>query len=127
MARLAVTSKFCLAVAVSMFLFLSGISLPPLGVILLPFVTQPILWFGFTFGIGAGWAVAGAAFLLFLIFAGEDLAFIYGLFAVMGGLLLSLLGRIRAIEYLVGGIAADLVLGDAPSPLPGPGCNPPTG
>jgi uncharacterized protein YybS (DUF2232 family) len=89
-----------------MFLFLSGISLPPLGVILLPFVAQPILWFGFTFGITGGWAVAGVAFLLFLIFAGEDLAFIYGLFAVMAGLLLSLLGRIRAIEYLVGSIAA---------------------
>jgi uncharacterized protein YybS (DUF2232 family) len=109
MPRLEVTSKFCLAVAASMFLFLSGISLPPLGVILLPFVAQPILWFGFTFGISTGWAVAGVALLLFLIFAGEDLAFLYGIFAVMAGMLLSLLGRIRAIEYLVGSVAAAML------------------
>jgi len=106
MPRFEVTSKFCLALAASMFLFMSGISLPPLGVILLPFVAQPVLWFGFKFGISGGLAVLGVAFLLFLIFAGEELAFIYGLFAVMAGLLLSLLGRIRAIEYLVGGVAA---------------------
>jgi uncharacterized protein YybS (DUF2232 family) len=89
-----------------MFLFMSGISLPPLGMILLPFVAQPVLWFAFKFGISGGLAVLGIAFLLFMIFAGEELAFVYGLFAVMAGLLLCLLGRIRAIEYLVGSIAA---------------------
>jgi uncharacterized protein YybS (DUF2232 family) len=42
---------------------------------------------------------------LLFIFVAEELALIYGLFAVMAGLLLALLGRIRAIEYLVGSIA----------------------
>ena len=105
MPRLEVTSKFCLALAASMFLFMSGISLPPLGVILLPFVAQPVLWFGFKFGIGGGLTVLGVAFLLFMVLAGQELAFIYGLFAVMAGLLLALLGRLRVIEYLVGSIA----------------------
>lgn len=101
MPRLGVTSKFCLALAASMFLFMSGISLPPLGVILLPFVAQPVLWFGFKFGIGGGLTVLGVALLLFMILAGQEIAFIYGLFAVMAGLLLALLGRLRVIEYLV--------------------------
>lgn len=106
MPRLEVTSKFCLALAASMFLFMSGISLPPLGVILLPFVAQPVLWFGFKFGLAGGLTVVGVALLLFMILAGQELAFIYGLFAVMAGLLLALLGRLRTIEYLVGSIAA---------------------
>jgi len=106
MPRFEITSRFFLALAASMFLFMSGISLPPLGVVLLPFVAQPVLWFGFKFGVSGGLAVAGAAFLLLVIFAGEELAFIYGLFAVMTGLLFSWLGRIRAIEYLVGSISA---------------------
>jgi uncharacterized protein YybS (DUF2232 family) len=68
-------------------------------------VAQPVLWFGFKFGVAGGLAVLAVAFLLFTIFAGEELAFIYGLFAVMAGLLLTLLGRLRSIEYLVAGIA----------------------
>jgi uncharacterized protein YybS (DUF2232 family) len=109
MPRLEVTSKFFLAVVASMFLFMSGISLPPLGVVLLPFVAQPVLWFGFKFGVSGGLSVLAVAFLLFVVFAGEELAFIYGLFAVMAALLLTLLGRLRAIEYLVGGIAGAML------------------
>lgn len=106
MPRFEITSRFILAVAASLVLFMSGISLPPLGVILLPFVVQPALWFGFKFGVGGGLIVVSAAFLLLAVFAGEELALIYGVFAVMAGLLFSWLGRIRAIEYLVGSIAA---------------------
>jgi uncharacterized protein YybS (DUF2232 family) len=105
MQRLEVVSRFVLALASSVFLFMSGISLPPLGVILLPLVAQPVLLFSFKYGIAAGLVVLALAFLLFL-FVAEELALMYGLFAVMAGLLLALLGRIRAIEYLVGGIAA---------------------
>ena len=104
MQRLEVVSRFVLALASSVFLFMSGISLPPLGVVLLPLVAQPVLLFSFKYGITGGMVVLALAFLLFLLVA-EELAFIYGLFAVMAGLLLALLGRIRAIEYLVGGIA----------------------
>lgn len=105
MPRLEVTSKFVLALVSSVFLFMSGISLPPLGVILLPFVAQPVLMFGVKYGIAGGLSVLAVAFLLLLIFAAEELALIYGVFAVMAGLLLTLLGRIRALEYLVGGVA----------------------
>lgn len=105
MRRVEVTSRFFLALASSVFLFMSGISLPPLGVILLPFVAQPVLMFGFKYGIAGGLGVLAIAFMLLLIFAAEELAFIYGVFAVMAGLLLTLLGRIRALEYLVGSVA----------------------
>jgi uncharacterized protein YybS (DUF2232 family) len=104
MRRLEVISKFVLALVSSIFLFMSGISLPPLGVVLLPFVAQPVLLFGFKYGVAGGLGVLGVAFLLLFILAAEELAFIYGVFAVMAGLLLGLLGRIRAIEYLVGSV-----------------------
>ena len=104
MQRLEVISKLVLALASSVFLFMSGISLPPLGVILLPFVAQPVLLFSFKYGIAGGMVVLALAFLV-LLFVAEELALMYGLFAVMAGLLLALLGRIRAIEYLVGSIA----------------------
>jgi uncharacterized protein YybS (DUF2232 family) len=106
MQRFEVTSKFFLALASSVFLFLGGVSVPPIGMLLLPFVPQPVLLFGLKFGISGGLVVLATAFMLFLLFAGEELAFIYGLFAVMTGLILGTLGRIRAIEYLAGGIAA---------------------
>jgi uncharacterized protein YybS (DUF2232 family) len=101
MRRLEVISKFALALASSLVLFLSGISLPPLGVIAFPFVAQPILLFGLKFGIGGGMALLGAAILLLAVFGTKELALIYGVFAALAGLLLGLLGRIRAIEYLI--------------------------
>jgi uncharacterized protein YybS (DUF2232 family) len=105
MQRIEVTSRFILALASTVFLFMSGVSLPPLGVVLLPFVAQPVLLFGMKYGIAGGFGILALAFLLLALFGAEELAFIYGLFAVMAGLLMTLLGRIRAIEYLVGSIA----------------------
>jgi hypothetical protein len=46
MQRVEVISKFFLALASSIFLFMSGVSLPPLGIVILPFVPQPVLLFG---------------------------------------------------------------------------------
>jgi uncharacterized protein YybS (DUF2232 family) len=109
MQRLEVISKFCLALVSSVFLFMSGVSLPPLGVILLPFVSQPVLMFGLKYGIGAGFGVLFVALVLLAFIATEELAFIYGIFALMAGLLLALLGRVRAIENLVVGVAAALL------------------
>lgn len=106
MQRMEVIGKFFLALASSVLLFIGGISLPPLGVLLLPVVVQPVLLFGVKFGMVGGLTVLGTAFVLVLLFAGEELALIYGLFAVLGGLVLGALGRVRVIEYLVGGIAA---------------------
>jgi uncharacterized protein YybS (DUF2232 family) len=78
-------------------------------VVLLPFVAQPVLLFGFKYGIAGGLGVVAVAFLLFVVFGAEELAFIYGVFAVMAGLLLTLLGRVRSIEYLVGAIAVAML------------------
>ena len=105
MSRVEVISRFFLALASSLFLFISGVSLPPLGVIILPFVAQPVLVFGLKYGVGAGLGVICLAILLLVIFAGEELALIYAVFAVLVGLLFGLLGRIRAIEQLVLGVA----------------------
>jgi len=105
MQRLEVVSKFFLALAASVALFMSGIGLPPLGLVLLPLVGQPVLMFGFKFGIAGGIGVLCVAIVLLAFLAGEEMAFIYGIFAVMAGMLLTLLGRIRVIEYLVAGVA----------------------
>ncbi len=105
MARLEVISKFFLALASSVFLFLSGVGLPPLGVVLLPFVAQPVLMFGFKYGLAGSVALLCLATLALALFAGEELAFIYSIFAAMALMLLSFLGRIRVIVYLVSGVA----------------------
>jgi uncharacterized protein YybS (DUF2232 family) len=105
MQRLEVIGKFLLALASSVFLFMSAIGMPPLGVVLLPMVAQPVLMFGMKYGILGGLAVFGVATLALLFFAVQELALIYGIFAVMGALLLALLGRLRIIDYLVAGVA----------------------
>jgi uncharacterized protein YybS (DUF2232 family) len=106
MQRLEVISKFFLALTSSLFLFASGLSLPPLGIIVFPFVIQPVLIFGLKYGVGGGLGVLALAMVLLALLATEELALIYGIFAVMAVGLLSALGRIRAIEYLVAGVAA---------------------
>jgi uncharacterized protein YybS (DUF2232 family) len=106
MQRLEVITRFFLALALTVFLFMSGISLPPIGALLLPFVTQPVLLFGFKYGIGYGLGVALVATLLLALFAGEELSLLYGLFAILSGVLLGLVGRIRRVEYLLVGAAS---------------------
>lgn len=108
MQRLEVVSRFFLALASSVFLFMGGLALPPLGVILFPFVVQPVVVFGINYGIAGGIGVLVVAMLILAIFAGEELAFIYGIFALTAGLLLKFLGRLKVIEHLVLGIAAAL-------------------
>ena len=49
------------------------------------------------------------ALLLLVFFAGEAMAFIYAIFALMAGLLFGLLGRLKVIEYLVAGVSAALM------------------
>ncbi|HEX9453686.1 MAG TPA: hypothetical protein VGA27_04985, partial [Candidatus Binatia bacterium] len=106
MQRLEVIGKFLLALASSVLLFMSAIGIPPLGVVLLPLVAQPVLMFGMKYGIVGGLAVFGVAILALLFFAAQELALIYSVFAIMGALLLALLGRLRVIDYLVAGVAA---------------------
>ena len=101
MQRLEVIARFLLALALTVFLFMSGISLPPIGALLLPFVTQPVLLFGFKYGIVHGLGVALVATLLLAVFASAELSLLYGVFAVLAGVLLWLVGRLRMVEYLV--------------------------
>ena len=105
MQRLEVISRFILALAATLLLFMSGIGLPPLGVILMPFVPQPVLTFGIKFGIGWGVGVVIAAIVFVGLVAGVELALVYAIFALIAGLVMGLLGRVRAIEFLVFGVA----------------------
>jgi uncharacterized protein YybS (DUF2232 family) len=100
MQRAEVIRRFILSLAATLFLFISGILVPPAGVALLPFVPQPVLVFGLTCGIRWGVGVLVVAAIVLVVFAGE-LAFIYGVFALVVALLFGFLGRLRVIEFLV--------------------------
>jgi uncharacterized protein YybS (DUF2232 family) len=109
MLRLEVLVKFFLALASTVFLLISGVVLPAAGVILMPFVPQPVLFFGLKYGAGLGAGVLIAALVCLFVLAGEALGFVYSVFAVMVGLLFWLLGRLRAIELLVTAVAAAML------------------
>jgi hypothetical protein len=109
MQRLEITIKFFLALASSMLFFISGVVLPAAGVILMPFVPQPVLSYGLKYGTGLGLAVLVAALVGLFVLGGEALGFVYSIFAVMVGLLFWLLGRLRAVELLVTGVAAGML------------------
>jgi uncharacterized protein YybS (DUF2232 family) len=110
MQRLEVITRFFLALALTLFLFMSGISLPPIGALLLPFVTQPVLLFGFKYGLGYGLGVALVATLLLAVFAGAELSLLYGIFAILAGVLMALVGRLRMVEYLVASAASAMIV-----------------
>jgi uncharacterized protein YybS (DUF2232 family) len=110
MPRLEVITRFLLALALSVFLFMSGISLPPIGALLLPFVVQPVLLFGIKYGIGYGIGVMAVALLLLAVLAGVELSLIYGLFAILAVALFGLIGRLRMVEYLVVSAASAMFL-----------------
>jgi uncharacterized protein YybS (DUF2232 family) len=109
MQRLEIIIKFILALASSVFLLISGVVIPPAGIIAIPLVPQPVLFFGLKYGAGLGVGVLFAAVVIFLIFTGEALALAYSIFGLMVGLLFSLLGRLRSIELLVTGVAAAML------------------
>jgi uncharacterized protein YybS (DUF2232 family) len=108
MQRLEILSRFFLALVSTVLLFMIGIGVPPAGVVLLPFVPQPVLSFGLKYGIGWGLGVLLVATVLCAVIGGEEVTFIYAEFALMAGLLFGLLGRLRAIESLVIGITTAL-------------------
>jgi uncharacterized protein YybS (DUF2232 family) len=101
MRRLEFSGKFFLSLVSTLFLFVSGVMAPPVGVALLPFVPQPVLVFGLRYGTVWGLAVLLVAAILLAVLAAEELALIYGLFALVAALLLVFLGRLRKIEFLV--------------------------
>ncbi len=105
MLLLAVICRFSVALASSLLLFMGGIIMPMLGIVLLPFVPQPALSLGLRDGIGWGMAVVVAGVLLLTGFAGHEVGYIYGIFALTTGLLFAFLGKLRAIEKLVTAVA----------------------
>ena len=109
MLRLEIIIKFVLAMASTVFLLISGVVLPAAGVILIPFVPQPVLLFGLKYGVGLGVGVLIAALVCLFALAGQSLGFVYSVFAVMIGLLFWLLGRLRAVEFLVTSVAAAML------------------
>jgi uncharacterized protein YybS (DUF2232 family) len=109
MQRLEIILKFFLALASTVFLLIAGVVLPAAGVILIPFVPQPVLLLGLKYGAGLGVTVLIAAMISLFLFAGEALGFVYSVFAVMVGLLFWLLGRLRVVELLVTGVAAAML------------------
>jgi uncharacterized protein YybS (DUF2232 family) len=106
MRRLEVICRFFLALASTAVLLVGGVAIPPAGIVLIPLVPQPVLAFGYRFGIGWGVGVILAAIILLLALAGKELALVYGVLALTTLLLFGLLGRLRSIELLVAGIAA---------------------
>jgi len=108
MRRLEIISRFFLALASTSVLLVGGVAIPPVGVVFIPLVPQPVLVFGFRYGIGWGIAVLVTAIALLLAVAGKELALIYGILAVMTALLFALLGRLRSIELLVSSIAGTI-------------------
>src|ERR1043165_9871689 len=101
MRRLELVSRFFLAMSATVCLLMGGVAIPPAGVVLIPLVPQPVLSFGFRFGIawGAG-AVAATAALLFFV-AGKELVLIYGLFALMTLILFALLFFVAGKELVL--------------------------
>jgi uncharacterized protein YybS (DUF2232 family) len=98
-------SRSVLALASSLFLFIAGVALPAAGLVFFPFVPYPALSLGVSHGRVWGFGVLGSAILLLALFAGREVAYTYGLLALIAGLLLALLGRVREIGYLVGAVA----------------------
>lgn len=111
MQPLELIAKFILATALTVFLFMSGVAVPPLGAALFTLVPQPALSFGVRYGITAGMGVALAALAIVLLWGGPELALIYSAFAAIVGLLFYWLGRVGALESLVCGIAAAVFAG----------------
>jgi uncharacterized protein YybS (DUF2232 family) len=106
MQQLEILAKFLLATTCTVLLFMVGVTLPPVGIVLFPFVPQPILLFGVKYGVLGGMGVVAFALAILFLWGAEGLAFVYSIFAVLVALLLFLLGRIRVLETLVLGIAA---------------------
>ena len=102
--------SFVLALVATMFLFLSGMAIPLVGILLIPLVPQPPLAFGVRYGTrGVLWLLFSASALLFLL-AGIEMALGYLFFALMVGLLLYSFGRGWSIEAVVVATASGILV-----------------
>lgn len=104
------SKNFILALVSTMFLFLSGMAIPLVGILLIPLVPQPPLAFGVKHGNRAVlWLLLLACALLFLL-AGKEMALGYLFFALMVVLLLHSFGRGWSIEAVVVATATGILV-----------------
>ncbi len=96
-----IAKGFVFALVATMFLFLSGMTIPLVGILLIPLVPQPPLAFGVKYGNRPVlWLLLLASALLFLL-AGKEIVLGYLFFALMVVLLLHSFGRGWSIEAVV--------------------------
>lgn len=108
MSRLEIISRFFLALASTVLLLIGGVAFPPVGVMLVPLVPQPVLSFGLKFGTIWAATLLLSATVALLIVAGIQMALIYSLFALMVVLLYMLSSPTRSIESVVVGTTAGM-------------------
>jgi uncharacterized protein YybS (DUF2232 family) len=105
-----IAKGFALALVATMFLFLSGMMIPLVGILLIPLVPQPPLAFGVKYGNRPVlWLLLLASALLFLL-AGKELVLGYLFFALMVVLLLQSFGRGWSIEVVAVGTASGILV-----------------
>lgn len=108
MIRVEWISRFSLALASSMLLFLAGAAVPWAGVLLIPLAPQPVLVFGVRYGLQKSIYLLLLANLFFFLFGGGALAVGYFLLSLMVVLLFLSFGRGRSIESMVVATAAGM-------------------
>jgi len=106
MQRLEIVSRFILATASTIMLFLGSVTVPLLAFALFPLVPQPVLSFGIRYGRMRGMGVVVLALAVMLFWGGKQLGYVYSVFVLLIGLIFFFVGRIRVLERLVLGTSA---------------------
>lgn len=110
MNQLETAKSFVLALVTTVFLFLSGLAIPLVGILLIPLVPQPPLAFSLRCGRRLTiWLLLSASALLFLL-AGKEVALGYLLIALMVVLLFSSFGRGWPLEGVVVSTATGMLM-----------------
>lgn len=110
MSRAGTVKSFFLALVSTLLLFLSGVTIPLVGVFLIPFVPQPALGFGLKYGKGRTAGLAFTAIVTLSFIGGKGLALGYSVLALMVILLLLARGRGWSIEALVVSTASGMLV-----------------
>src|SRR5262249_57646032 len=106
MRRLEIISRFFLALTSTSVLLIAGVAIPPVGIVLIPLVPQPVLAFGYRFGVRWGIGVLVAAIALLFVVAGKELALVYAILALMALFFFGFLGRFGSLEFLLSGLSS---------------------
>jgi len=109
MSWLQVAKSFLLALASTVLLTLFGAAIPLAGMVLLPFVPQPVLGFGMRYGRVKATAVLLSAIAVVTLLGGRELGAAYFFLALMVILLFLFFGRYWSIERVVASTAAGML------------------